>query len=471
MPGGAFLRMPYTDLDQLPEAVKKLPRKLQKLWMKVWNDAYDRCMKKSHDKSRCEGSASAQAWSAVNQNKGGRMMDDESRAVTEFQDLPIGDRYEPWDREAAERRVRNWASSDHSGDKDKIDWGRYRKAFFWYDAGQPENFGSYKLMFGDIKAGTLTAMPRGIFLCAAVMQGARGGADIPEADRPRVRAHIARYYDKMSKLFDDPDIIPPWERSADSEGIERRVLRSCEIRVADDGAPSIRGYAAVFDRIADLGFFKEKIRKGAFARTIGNGDIRALLNHDPNFVLGRNRAGTLQLAEDDKGLAVEITPPDVQWARDLLVSMRRGDINQMSFGFQTLKEEWDKEEKLRTLVEVRLFDVSVVTFPAYPQTSAHVRSVLKSYGISLDLLAGALVRARQGVLTAVDRELLQSSMEILRAVVPADSEPEPVADPAEGHSCDGERDPAESHSQSRERGFPFVNQRLHSLELERTLNS
>jgi len=462
--------MPYTSLEELPEAVKKLPKELQKLWMEVWNGAYDRCMKKSKDKSHCEALAFAQAWSVVNENKGDRAMDEESRAGTEFQDLPIGDRYEPWDRDAADRRVRNWASSDHSGDKDKIDWARYRKAFFWYDAEQPENFGSYKLMFGDIKAGTLTAMPRGIFLCGAVMQGARGGADIPEADRPRVRAHIARYYDKMSKLFDDPDIIPPWERSA-SEGVERRMLRSCEIRVADDGAPSIRGYAAVFDRIADLGFFKEKIRKGAFARTIGNGDIRALLNHDPNFVLGRSRAGTLKLAEDDKGLAVEITPPDVQWARDLLVSMRRGDIDQMSFGFQTIKEDWDEQERLRTLVEVRLFDVSVVTFPAYTQTSAHVRSTLKSYGISFDLLADALVRARQGTLRTVDRNLLQSCVEILRAIVPANSESKPGPDSAEVHSGSIGGDPAEGHSRSWGRSLASINQRLHPLELELSLDN
>jgi len=140
----------------------------------------------------------------------------------------------------------------------------------------------------------------------------------------------------------------------------------------------IIGYASVFNQWSeDLGYFKEKVKRGAFKKTIQEADVRALFNHDPNFVLGRNKSGTLELEEDKKGLKIEIDPPDTQWARDLLVSMERGDINQMSFGFKTIKDKWDEsdpKEITRELLEVELFDVSPVTYPAYPQTSAQVRS-------------------------------------------------------------------------------------------------
>lgn len=150
-----------------------------------------------------------------------------------------------------------------------------------------------------------------------------------------------------------------------------------EMRVFGDDKPKIEGYAAIFEQFSEeLWGFREKIRKGAFTNVIRD-DVRALFNHDANFVLGRNRAGTLKLEEDDKGLRIEIDPPNTQAARDLLESIRRGDVNQMSFMFTTKTDEWKKEDDgtiTRTLVELeRLLDVSVVTFPAYPQTSASAR--------------------------------------------------------------------------------------------------
>ena len=152
-----------------------------------------------------------------------------------------------------------------------------------------------------------------------------------------------------------------------------------EIEVRDDDVPSISGHAAVFNEEADIGWgFREKIAPGAFRDSIKSDDVRALFNHDPNHVLGRNKAGTLKLHEDSKGLAIEIVPPDTQFSRDLMTSIKRGDIDQMSFGFQTVAEEWregeDGEPDLRTLKEVRLFDVSPVTFPAYTGTDVAVRS-------------------------------------------------------------------------------------------------
>lgn len=164
--------------------------------------------------------------------------------------------------------------------------------------------------------------------------------------------------------------------------IERRTYAVQEFRVDQetDAPPKIIGHAALFDSLSEnLGGFRERIASGAFAETLKTADIRALFNHDPNFVLGRNKAGTLRLKEDKTGLAIEIDPPETQTARDLIVSMKRGDINQMSFGFRTVEDRWNKVdgEWIRTLLEVELFDVSPVTYPAYTQTDVAVRSLEK----------------------------------------------------------------------------------------------
>lgn len=173
--------------------------------------------------------------------------------------------------------------------------------------------------------------------------------------------------------------------------IERRAF-PLEFRAAQDTGNTIIGHAAVFNTITDLGPFKERIAPGAFTETIQNDDIRALFNHDPNIVLGRNKAGTLKLSEDDKGLAVEIDLPDTSYANDLKVSIQRGDINQMSFAFMVLEDSWDlvDGEEVRTLLKVQLFDVSLVTYPAYPQTDASIRSVYENHckqrGINRDAI-------------------------------------------------------------------------------------
>lgn len=159
---------------------------------------------------------------------------------------------------------------------------------------------------------------------------------------------------------------------------ETRCLRTAELRIDGKDSPRITGYAARFNTWADIGgIFREQIRPGAFAKTIQEADIRALVNHDENYVLGRNKVKTLALREDDKGLAVEIDPPATTWANDLLVSMRRGDVSQMSFGFEVVRQDADYSAGTRILEEVKLYDVSVVTFPAYNTTSAEVRAAFE----------------------------------------------------------------------------------------------
>ena len=160
---------------------------------------------------------------------------------------------------------------------------------------------------------------------------------------------------------------------------ERRVATGLEVRMDDSGQARLVGYAAVFGQLSeDMGNFREIVEPGAFAGTVG-GDVRALWNHDSNYVLGRTTSGTLRLVEDEIGLLVEIDPPAATWAQDALVSVRRGDVNQMSFGFIVPKggDAWGRLADggaLRRLRTVRLLDVSPVAFPSYPQTTVQVRS-------------------------------------------------------------------------------------------------
>ena len=137
------------------------------------------------------------------------------KTATDFGDLPLYDRDYAWNSSAALGRVRKWASSDGSGDKDTIDWPKYSKAFFWYDPDDDESFGGFKLPFADETDGKLWAVPRGIFAAAAAIQGARGGVDIAQESEDHVKDVIDRYYEKMRESFDDESIIVPWAKSAE----------------------------------------------------------------------------------------------------------------------------------------------------------------------------------------------------------------------------------------------------------------
>lgn len=163
-------------------------------------------------------------------------------------------------------------------------------------------------------------------------------------------------------------------------GVERRTIDT-ELRVDDSGR--IEGYAAVFEVWSETlwGGFREMIHPGTFGRTLQTADVRALFNHDANYVMGRNRAGTLQLAEDSRGLHFRVQPPETQWATDLILSVRRGDINQGSFQFDAVVDEWKSGAEFteRHLYDVNLYDVSLVTFPAYPQTAVSVRSLAAEF--------------------------------------------------------------------------------------------
>ena len=120
-------------------------------------------------------------------------------SVTAFGDFPLAEREREWDGNAAEKRVRKWADADDEPND------RYRDAHVWYDNANKDNFGAYKLLIADVIDGKLTAVPRGVMAAAAVMQGSRGGVDLPKQDIDRVKSHLAKYYAKM-------DETAPWDR-------------------------------------------------------------------------------------------------------------------------------------------------------------------------------------------------------------------------------------------------------------------
>ena len=151
-----------------------------------------------------------------------------------------------------------------------------------------------------------------------------------------------------------------------------------EKRALNDGVSTvIVGYASVFNRESEnLGGFVEIIEPGAFRDAIMKDDVRALFNHDDNLVLGRVKSRTLEMSEDELGLRVSIVPPETTYARDLMAVMARGDVSQMSFAFTLDREdqEWTEDKTrglyVRKIKRIRrLYDVSVVTNPAYPDTT------------------------------------------------------------------------------------------------------
>jgi HK97 family phage prohead protease len=163
--------------------------------------------------------------------------------------------------------------------------------------------------------------------------------------------------------------------------VERRNVVA-EFRVSKEGeTPSISGYAALFEtKSDDLGYFNEVIDPKAFDTVMANQpDCRALWNHNSDCVLGRTTANTLHLTVDARGLAYVIDPPDTQIARDLIVSMRRKDVTQSSFGFICKRDQWtenpDGTVTRRILEFEELLDVSPVTYPAYSATTSQARSL------------------------------------------------------------------------------------------------
>lgn len=198
--------------------------------------------------------------------------------------------------------------------------------------------------------------------------------------------------------------------------IERRCVfgPDAEVRAKKDAAGKVtglEGYAARYESLSvNLGGFVEKIARGAFTRAIKDkADVRGLFNHNPDHVLGRVSSGTLRLEARDVGLWMDVDLPDTTTARDVAALVGRGDITGQSFGFRTVRDQWDLAQPVpvRTLLDVDIFDVGPVTFPAYERTSVGARSVVDGAEEAIQSLeaamrsAGMSARARRERMLAI----------------------------------------------------------------------
>lgn len=160
--------------------------------------------------------------------------------------------------------------------------------------------------------------------------------------------------------------------------LEKRVF---ELRKADKESRKIGGYAAMYDKESEnLGWFVERIAPGAFKES-DMSDVRALVNHNDDLILARSSAGTLELKEDETGLYFEFEAPNTTAGNDCLENIRNGNYSQCSFAFTVKNAKWENETRDGKNVDIRIieeiekvYDVSVVTYPAYPDTTVAVRS-------------------------------------------------------------------------------------------------
>ena len=391
------------------------------------------------------------------------------RSASGASGLPLADRDASWDAAAADKRVQAWAGGEN------MDWAKYGKAFFYVDEADKEKLGSYKLQFADIIDGELKAVPKAIFAVAGVLNGARGGVDIPTDEQESIKGKVAAYYSAMAKAFDDDSIKAPFEgraaaarlgegtfvswntsngrangkiekviskgqatssegfvieatpdqpayqvriykkqgngwipsdvvsvhrgeyltitsalpapRSEDMTMVEERktairtaerITMAAEVRkvATDDGSLKIGGYAATFGNEATGLNFREVIAQGAFTRTLkSDNPVFLLINHDTDSLpLASTQSGTMSLREDNVGLYMEATlDPKNPRAAELASALERGDVDKMSFAFTVAPDGDTRSEGLRTLTDLDLFEVSVVTWPAYDATSVGMR--------------------------------------------------------------------------------------------------
>ena len=201
---------------------------------------------------------------------------------------------------------------------------------------------------------------------------------------------------------------------------ERRTMAAeFEFRTVGDQV-QVEGYASVFNQPYDMGVYREEVAPGAFRKTLTeNPDVRFLINHD-GLPLARTTSGTLELSEDSTGLHMRaaLDPADPDVAR-LVPKMQRGDLNQMSFAFRTIKDNWSDDYSMRTLQELSLRDgdVSAVTYPASPTTTIGLRNAGSTIAAA-PVLARYLAELREG--KTLSSETMTTLQGILDAVAAAD---------------------------------------------------
>lgn len=255
-----------------------------------------------------------------------------------------------------------------------------------------------------------------------------GSAGIPDADLTDVYDHLAGH------VLDAGADVPELNSRRSHRALERRRVPASEIRMTTEGGiTKITGHAATFNQLSSpindfWETFRERIAPGAFTKTLLEADIPALWNHNADFPLARNKAGTLTLREDAIGLYYEFPPPDTSYGRDLVENIRTGNVTGNSFGFVCVRDRWDDQldavgnhEQVRTVLEAQLWDISPVTYPAYPQTDIGMRAGLRGAGVDWDAVDLILAqRSRGRALSRGDRSLLSSTIDALRSCLPAE---------------------------------------------------
>jgi HK97 family phage prohead protease len=228
----------------------------------------------------------------------------------------------------------------------------------------------------------------------------------------RIRAEETNSMDKKNKWLDVARAIQLKIDGPPAQSKEPEVRTNSvdfEVRAEGDGM-TFTGYASVFNSPSeDLGGFVEYVAPGAFKRSLqSRNEVKLLWNHDSGEPLASLRGGTMQLVEDEVGLRVTAKLPNTTRGRDIAELLRTKVIDSMSFGFNVIKDSWSRDGQTRTLESVRLFEASIVSFPAYAATTATVRS---APSINADELADALLRLESG------EELDDKSAELITDVV------------------------------------------------------
>jgi len=204
----------------------------------------------------------------------------------------------------------------------------------------------------------------------------RAGRVLSSGNEKKLRQALEALSDVLAQLGDSEENSI---RQANGPELRTYAMTGVQVRAASDGAlATIEGHAATFNSLSVYMYgFRERIAPGAFAESLKEHDQRALWQHDTARVLGRVKAQTLRLWEDDQGLAFEINPPDTSDGRDAVTLINRGDVDQMSFGFNVALDgdSWSEDDAgmpVRTLHRVNLMEISPVTWPAYTATSANI---------------------------------------------------------------------------------------------------
>ena len=302
------------------------------------------------------------------------------------------------------------------------EWDEYAKWFLAYDSDAEEDTkGKYGYPFGKNgevyrKALIATRQYAGRFKLEAIFDAAGKLIDMIDSKEAGVDINEKRHI--ISITEDDKTVTIVYEKDLEDEGyheepeeeITEDVINENEIKVWDkkfnnivmekrifnienrfetkeDGKELVTGYGSIFNsRSENLGGFYEYISPTAISKeTIEKSDVRALINHDANLILARNTSGTLDLTVDEKGLKYSFEIPETSYGKDLAINMKNGNLNQSSFAVTVADDEWNTDEDgndIRTITAIdRLFDISVVSYPAYSQAESDL--VVAKRGLTL----------------------------------------------------------------------------------------